>query len=122
MPKRVLIIEGDTESGENLLNLTRKSGLEADLCLRVGEGLGKLVHNPYTCVVLDVDSVEIDPLDALSAVKGISPRVFIIALTQNDEISFEKEIRMGGIFYYLTKPVEEKEYAEVLLRASTISS
>ncbi|MCH7760884.1 response regulator [candidate division TA06 bacterium] len=120
MPKRVLIIEGDGQSGQNLLDLTRKFGLEADLCEKVAEGLGKLVHIPYACVVLDMDSVEINPVEALIALKGISPRSYIVALTGNDEIGFEKEIRLKGVFYYLTKPIEEKEFEEVVMRASSI--
>ncbi|TET78114.1 response regulator [candidate division TA06 bacterium] len=114
---RVLIVEQDVLFGERLRDLTSAQGIEPDLCQGLGEAILKLREHHYHALVVDIDQESLDPADVIGVLKAVSPGVSVIAITDENRLEMEKHVREQGIFYYLVKPVEEREYAEAVNRA-----
>ncbi len=119
---RVLILTHDGLLGRKLSNLVSAYGIEADACQSLGEAILRLRDYHYHAAVVDIGEDAIDPADAIGAMKAISPGISVIAITDQNRLELEKDVRKQGIFYYLVKPIDEREYAEAVNRALEYSS
>ena len=119
---RVLIVEQDILFGKRLRDLTSAQGIEPDMCQGLGEAILRLKEHHYHALVVDIDQESLDPVDVIGVLKAISPGASVIAITNENRLEMEKHVRELGIFYYLVKPVEEREYAEAISRALQRSS
>lgn len=114
---KVLIVERDVLFGKRLRDLTSAQGIEPDICQGLGEAIIKLKEHHYYALVVDIDQESLDPADVVGVLKAISPGVSVIVITDQNRLEMEKHVREQGVFYYLVKPVEGREYAEAVNRA-----
>ena len=119
---RVLILTHDGLFGRRLSTLISAYGIEADPCQSLGEATLRLRDYHYHAVVVDLGENSMDPADAIGAMKAISPGISVIAITDQNRLELEKDIRKQGVFYYLVKPIDEREYVEAVNRALQYSS
>ena len=118
---KVLILTQDGLFGKRLSSLTSAYEIESDLCTGLGEAILKLRDHHYHAAVVDVGEGGADPADTIGAMKAVSPGISIIAITDENRLELEKHIREHGVFYYLVKPVDEREYTEAVNKALEFS-
>ncbi|MFQ5905256.1 MAG: response regulator [bacterium] len=119
---RVLILAQDGLFGKKLSDLVSAYGIESDLCQGLGEAILRLRNHRYYTAVIDISHEAMDPADAIGAIKAISPGLSVIVITDENRLELEKDIREQGVFYYLVKPLDEREYTEAVNRALEYSN
>jgi len=119
---KVLILAQDGLFGKKLSNLASAYGIDSDLCQGLGEAILRLRNHRYHAAVIDLGQEAMDPADVIGAVKAISPGVSVIAITDENRLELEKDVREQGVFYYLVKPIDEREYTEAVNRALEYSN
>ena len=118
---RILTIEDDTVTAQEIMAELGSHGLEVDWVARGDEGLERALHGGYDAITLDRMLPGLDGLALVTRLRrqGVqTPVLMISALSDVDERV--RGLRAGGDDY-LTKPFASDEMAariEVLLRRS----
>jgi CheY-like chemotaxis protein len=60
---------------------------------------------------------ELRTAEAIRIMKEIVPDVLIIAVSEELPIEDERELREAGLYYYLTRPLDESELQDLLTGA-----
>ena len=116
---RVLTIEDDAVTGQEIVAELTSHGLEVDWADNGREGLAKAIGGGYDLITLDRMLPEVDGLTIVTTLRNLkiaTPILMISALSDADERV--RGLRAGGDDY-LTKPFNPDEMAariEVLLR------
>jgi signal transduction histidine kinase/CheY-like chemotaxis protein len=82
-PRRVLVVEDDSQLGSSLVKLLSEQGLSA-ICVRTGgEGLEALRGQSFACMILDLGLPDIDGLELLVRMENDAslPKVPVIVYT-----------------------------------------
>jgi len=116
---RVLVVEDDAKVAHELVSALGEHGFAVDLACAGGEGLQRMLHGEYDCVVLDRLLPEIDGMSILTTARNVgvkTPVLILSALGATDE-----RVRglRNGADDYLTKPFSFDELTariDVLLR------
>lgn len=120
---RVLTIEDDAVTGQEIVAELSSHGLEVDWADNGREGLAKAIAGGYDLITLDRMLPEVDGLTIVTTLRNLkiaTPILMISALSDVDERV--RGLRAGGDDY-LTKPFASDEMAarvEVLLRRNSV--
>lgn len=83
--------------------------------------LPMLESGDYDLVIIDVDVEDLSGLELITSVKKGYPDLPIIAMTGNNSLQLEREIRERGVFYFFVKSLfglgEMREAVEAVLGA-----
>lgn len=80
------------------------------------EALARRKHRIVVLAHLDSQG-EFRTAEAIRIMKEIVPEVLIIVVSEELPIAEERELRESGLYYYLTRPLDEKELRDVLTGA-----
>jgi DNA-binding NtrC family response regulator len=119
---KVLLVTQEGSFGRKLSNLNSAHGIESDLCDGLGDAILRLRDHHYRAVVVDVEEGTVAPAETIGTMKAISPGISIIAIIDKNRLELEKDIREQGVFYYLVKPVEDREYLDAVNQALEYSN
>ncbi|WEK28744.1 MAG: response regulator transcription factor [Candidatus Pseudomonas phytovorans] len=120
---RVLTIEDDAVTGQEIVAELNSHGLEVDWADNGREGLAKAIAGGYDLITVDRMLPEVDGLTIVTTLRSLkiaTPILMISALSDVDERV--RGLRAGGDDY-LTKPFASDEMAarvEVLLRRNSV--
>lgn len=120
---RVLTIEDDAVTGQEIVAELNSNGLDVDWADNGREGLAKAIAGGYDLITLDRMLPEVDGLTIVTTLRNLkiaTPILMISALSDVDERV--RGLRAGGDDY-LTKPFASDEMAarvEVLLRRNSV--
>ncbi|PWB33142.1 DNA-binding response regulator [Pseudomonas sp. SDI] len=120
---RVLTIEDDAVTGQEIVAELSSHGLDVDWVDNGREGLAKAIAGGYDLITLDRMLPEVDGLTIVTTLRNLkiaTPILMISALSDVDERV--RGLRAGGDDY-LTKPFASDEMAarvEVLLRRNSV--
>ncbi|ODP35908.1 DNA-binding response regulator [Pandoraea sp. ISTKB] len=117
--RRVLVVEDDAKVAHELVAALGDHGLTVELARAGGDGLQRMLHGQYDCVVLDRLLPEVDGMSILTTARNVgikTPVLILSALGATDE-----RVRglRNGADDYLTKPFSFDELTariDVLLR------
>jgi len=107
--RHVLVIEDDTETGEQLLDWLRTSGYAVDLAVDGEEGLRRGLAGDYVVMTVDRMVPRIDGLEVIRRLReeGVAtPALILSALGEVDDRV--RGLRAGGDDY-LVKPFASQE-------------
>jgi len=117
----ILLVAANTPSGERELFdrvLTERCvGIETvKSYAKAIESLAR--HNHRIVVLAHLDGRgDLRTAEAIRIMKEIVPDVLIIAVSEELPIEEERELRESGVYYYLTRPLNEVELRDVLAGA-----
>ncbi|AYE33604.1 response regulator transcription factor [Clostridium septicum] len=81
------------------------------------EALEKIKENNIDLIITDIKMPKVDGLELLKKIKDKNSSVCVILLSEYSEFKYAREGIIFGAFDYLTKPINEKQLEEALLRA-----
>jgi two-component system, OmpR family, response regulator len=115
---RILVIEDDCETAEQMLELLATSGYEVDLAAKGDDGLRRALSGEYAVMTIDrmlpgIDGIEI--IRRLRDEKIFTPALIVSALGEVDDRV--RGLRAGGDDY-LVKPFA---FAELLARVEALA-
>lgn len=122
---RILVVDDDPEMTDMLVTVLSDAGYGTAAAPGAAEALQAVRRDPPDLVITDLSMPDMDGLDLVEALRGLSPRpAFIILTAFGDWPSFCRAQDLG-VDKYLTKPVALAELLEdvrALLAAARGSS
>jgi len=85
------------------------------------EALARRKHRIVVLAYLDTQG-EFRTAEAIRIMKEIVPEVLIIVVSDELAIEEERKLRESGLYFYLTRPLDEVELRDVLAGAITIQT
>ncbi len=76
--------------------------------------VGYVIENNPSLLILDDDMVNPDTFSLISNIKKMKKDIKIVFVTSNSSIELGKEITPLGISFYAIKPLDEKDFTELL--------
>jgi len=93
---RVLLIEDDDQIATSLARLLRRKGHEVVRAERASAGLSAVVDDSPDVVVLDLGLPDIDGMDVIRMVRGLSSVPIIVATARDDEDTIVAALDRGA--------------------------
>ncbi len=104
----ILIVEDEFAVGEMIKQNIENWGHTADIASNGKETLEKFSENNFKLILLDIFLPDIGGHKLIPHFKKTSPDIGIVTMTGENSRELEKEVRLQGILYYMTKPFESK--------------
>ena len=76
--------------------------------------VGYVFEKNPSLLVLDDDMISPDTFNVISNIKKMKKDLKIVFVTSNSSIELGKEITPLGISYYAIKPLEQKDFSELI--------
>jgi two-component system cell cycle sensor histidine kinase/response regulator CckA len=114
---RVLIVDDDPGMCETLRDVIEGRGYQVAVAARARAGLDHLATAPVDAAILDVTLPDMSGLEALEAIKTLSPATEVIVITGNASLPTAIRAINGAAFGYLVKPFEMDQLLSVLGKA-----
>ena len=113
----LLLVEDNPTNQEVALAILRKMGLRVEVANHGREALEKLQARPFDLVLMDLHMPVMDGLEATTAIRATDwgRDLPIIALTAAAFESDRQRVLDVGMNDYLSKPIDPRQLAEVLL-------
>jgi CheY-like chemotaxis protein len=115
--KRVLIVE------DNLMNrrlagfMVKGKGLEFDACGSGAEALLQLKAKKYDLVLMDIEMPGMNGYECTHKIrKELKMDIPVVAMTAHDSEEEKSKCREMGMDGYISKPMDEHEFAKILER------
>jgi PAS domain S-box-containing protein len=115
--RRVLIVDDDPGMCETLRDVLEERGYRVTVAGHARAGLDHLSTAPVDAAILDVTLPDMSGLEALEAVKTLSPATEVIFITGNASLPTAIRAINGAAFGYLVKPFEMDQLLSVLGKA-----
>ncbi len=80
----------------------------------------ELVKNtaaPFDLVMMDVRMPEMDGLEALTQIKALDPRIFVVIMTAHSNLQDAVTAIKGGAYDYVEKPVQPDKLSQIVKKA-----
>ena len=77
----------------------------------------KAAGSAYDLVLMDVRMPEMDGLEALTEIKILDPRVFVVIMTAHSNLQDAVTAIKGGAYDYVEKPVQPEKLAQIVKKA-----
>jgi two-component system OmpR family response regulator len=116
--RRVLVVEDDQETAQQIVEFLKLHGYQADLALSGGDGLQLALSNAYAVLVVDRLLPGMEGLETVRSLRGAgiaTPALIVSALGEVDDRV--RGLRSGGDDY-LIKPFA---FAELLARVEALA-
>lgn len=108
-PKRILIINPDIKSVEEMVSSFSKDGYDVEVCKSITDAVGRVKDVKFNCAIIDVYLVGIMGYEAVPIIKAIDPNLEIIITADENTKELEENVRKQKIFYYHIKSFGMKE-------------
>ena len=74
-------------------------------------------QNTFDLVLMDVRMPEMDGLEALSQIKALDPRIFVVIMTAHSNLQDAVTAIREGAYDYIEKPVQPEKLAAIVKKA-----
>jgi two-component system response regulator HydG len=115
-PPRVLVIDDERALLRALERVLPAKDFVVETCDNGVEGLARLAHDAFDVVMVDIMMPQISGLDVLREVKRRHPEIEVIIMTAYATIDTAVSAIKLGAYDYLTKPFENLESVENVVR------
>ena len=110
-----LVADDDAEFRSLLVRRARKMGLTVVEAEDGDQGIAALQEYPFDVIVLDLYMPGANGLAVFSAARRVDPDIQAIVLTASASVESAVEALRGGVYDYLTKPLESLASFELTL-------
>ncbi|MBL7069356.1 MAG: response regulator [Candidatus Omnitrophica bacterium] len=115
MDKRMLVVDDEKETCENLSSFFTQRGFDVAQAYNGTEALEKIKAAFYPVILLDIKMPDLSGIEVLKEAIKIHPEAKIIMITGYvGEGNGEQECRDLGAHAYLTKPLHLKELCDMI--------
>lgn len=115
--KKILIIEDERVMRITLQDALREDGYTVYSCETGREGLEVLRDDYYPLVITDVRLPDMNGIDVIKEINGISDNIGVIVITAYGTIKDAVEAMRLGAYDYITKPFSLDEFSVIVKRA-----
>jgi len=119
----ILIVDDESELRKSVASILQSTmpGYEFKIS-EAGTGrealdLVKSSANEFDLVLMDVRMPEMDGLEALTQIKALDPRVFVVIMTAHSNLQDAVVAIKGGAYDYVEKPVQPEKLAQIVKKA-----
>lgn len=117
----VLIVDDEEELRKSLSSVLGSTLPEYQFSIREAangkEACEILADNDFDLVLMDVRMPEMDGLEALTQIKSIDPRVFVVIMTAHSNLQDAVTAIKGGAYDYIEKPVQPDKLVQIIKKA-----
>lgn len=99
----VLVVDQDEFCRNFLGEELAKEGYQVEKVDSSQKVLHLLEGGDYDLVIIDVDVEDLSGLEAITLLKREYPHLPVIAMTSNNSLQLEREVRERGVFYFFIK-------------------
>jgi DNA-binding response OmpR family regulator len=103
---RVLIVDDEPDIRETLTDLLVADGYEVSTAVDGADALPRVVEQRPDLVLLDVDMPRLRGVEALIAIRALSPSTRVIMMSGKADLDEAKRALAAGAFDYVTKPFD----------------
>lgn len=114
---RILIVDDEEITLENLEHVLKKEGYEVAAVSSGVQALKHLEASPFDLVLTDLKMKKVDGMEILEKVKQRHPDTEVIMITGYATVSSAIEAMKKGAFHYVAKPFKLDEIRLVVARA-----
>ncbi len=116
-PARILVVEDEEISRENLLHVLKREGYRADGVEDGETALEALRKNKYDLVLTDLRMRRVSGEEVLEAARQLQPEAEVIVITGYATVETAVKAMERGAYYYLAKPVKLDELRALIRNA-----
>lgn len=102
---RILIIEDDEDTRENLSDILEMEGYEVELASKIGEALSRTDWQEYTAILLDRYLPDGTAEELLPTLSKLAPAAAVIVVTGHADIEGTVAAMQHGVSDYILKPI-----------------
>lgn len=111
----VLIISSDPEAREAIRRcLSQYTSCSVKETGQSGEALLWILEKNVDLVILDLQMEGLAGLTTLQILKRSRPKVPVVVVSANGSVETGSRVMQQGVFYYLLKPIDDRELSEVI--------
>lgn len=118
---RVLIVDDESELRKSVASVLHSAMPAFEFKIsEAGDGreaLDKVKADDFDLVLMDVRMPEMDGLEALSQIKALDPRIFVVIMTAHSNLQDAVTAIKGGAYDYVEKPVQPEKLAQIVTKA-----
>jgi DNA-binding NtrC family response regulator len=117
----VLIVDDEAELRKSVASVL--TGTMPDFSFTVHEAangreaLERVQSSDFDLVLMDVRMPEMDGLEALSRIKALDPRIFVVIMTAHSNLQDAVTAIKSGAYDYVEKPVQPAKLAAIVKKA-----
>jgi len=111
----ILIVSSDPEAREAVHRcLSRYTSCSVKETAQSGEALLWILEKEVDLAILDLQMEGIEGLTTLQIFKRSRPRIPVIVVSDSSSVEIGSRVMQQGVFYYLLKPINDRELSEVI--------
>ena len=114
---RILIVDDDRNVVDVLMDFVNRLGYRGIPAYGGREGLNLFSEGDFQLVLLDLAMPDMDGMETLEAIKGISSKTPVIMISGFGTIEKAVHAMKRGAYYFISKPVDFKILEALMLRA-----
>ena len=103
---RVLVVDDEPDIRDTLTDLLAADGYQVTTAVDGADALGYVVEQQPDLVLLDVDMPRLRGVEALVAIRALSPTTRVIMMSGKADLEEAKRALAAGAFDYVTKPFD----------------
>ena len=120
--QNILLVDDDSVSLQVLSSILESAGYKTPLQARTGKDARKLLKKEPSVIVFDIDLPDANGLNLLEEFRKQDPQITAIVISGGDNFANVISALEKDAFWYLQKPINKREFLEVVKRATTHSS
>lgn len=117
----VLIVDDESELRKSVASVLASTNPEFDFKVREAatgkEAIEAVKATDFDLVLMDVRMPEMSGLEALSQIKALDPRVFVVIMTAHSNLQDAVTAIRDGAYDYVEKPVQPEKLATIVKKA-----
>lgn len=113
-PLHLLYVEDNEEARESKLLILREFFSKITIAVNGEEGLQKFNDNEIDIVITDINMPKLNGLDMAQQMKNMNSAIPILVLSAYNDVEYFTQSIKIGIDGYLLKPIDIKQFIEVL--------
>lgn len=119
MPKKILIIDDDTDLCLLLSKFLKKNGYEVDTAFSGNKGLAKYKSENFDAVISDYRLGDMNGSELIEKLKQVDNKAIILIITGYSDIRHAIEVIRLGAYDYIPKPLIPEEVLSILKQMTT---
>ena len=117
---RILVIDDEASLRQTLARILQRAGFEETItAANAGEGVSMLAAQNFDLVCMDIRMPDMSGLEALKAIRAMSPELPVILFTAQPDLKSAVEALRLGAVDYLLKPLQPEVLIERIQAALT---